>query len=61
MQLNYFPSWLDKYLPPTDTRRRPDQRYLEHGDLLKAAKEKERLEVKQRVARKWRETNNVEH
>lgn len=24
MQLNYFPSWLDKYLPPTDTRRRTD-------------------------------------
>ena len=48
MQLNYFPSWLDPHLPPTDTRRRPDQRLLEHGDMVKAAKEKDRLEVKQR-------------
>ena len=60
MQLNYFPSWLDEHLPPTDTRRRPDQRLLESGDMVKAAKEKERLEIKQRTVRKWRETNDIE-
>jgi oxysterol-binding protein 1 len=61
MQLNYFPSWLDKYLPPTDTRRRPDQRFLEHGELVKAAREKDRLEQKQRAVRKWREDTKTEH
>jgi hypothetical protein len=42
--LNYFPKRLEKVIPPTDTRRRPDQRYLENGDMIMAAKEKERLE-----------------
>ena len=42
-------------IPPTDTRRRPDQRALELGDFKLAAKEKERLEVKQRAARAERE------
>ena len=42
-------------------RRRPDQRYLEHGELVKAAKEKERLEIKQRAVRKWREENKIEY
>jgi hypothetical protein len=46
LQLNYFPRHLDPILPPTDTRRRPDQRYLENGDFIMAAKEKERLEQK---------------
>ena len=60
MQLNYFPSWLESYLPPTDTRRRPDQRCLEMGDLVRAAQEKLRLEEKQRAARKVRENSNIE-
>lgn len=41
-------------VPPTDARRRPDVRELEHGDLDKAAKEKVRLEEQQRKARKDR-------
>ena len=48
-------------IPPTDTRRRPDQRALELGDFKLAAKEKERLEVKQRQVRKYGEKMNIEH
>ena len=44
LQLNYFPSWLQKTVAPTDTRRRPDQRHLENGEMNEAAKEKDRLE-----------------
>lgn len=29
--------------------------------MVKAAKEKDRLENKQRAVRKWRETNGIEH
>ena len=48
-------------IPPTDTRRRPDQRALELGDFKLAAKEKDRLEVKQRQVRKYCEKMNIEH
>ncbi len=41
-----------KSLPRSDTRHRPDQRHLEHGNLEEASKEKARLEEKQRAARK---------
>jgi hypothetical protein len=61
LQLNYLPSWLRGKLPPTDSRLRPDQRALEHGDFSKASDEKNRLEVKQRAERKYMETNKVEH
>ena len=43
---NYMPKRLEKVIAPTDTRRRPDQRALENGDLDKAAFEKNRLEEK---------------
>ena len=43
------------YLPPTDTRLRPDQRAMEEGQYDFAAKEKDRLENKQRARRKERE------
>jgi hypothetical protein len=47
---------LDKTVTcPTDSRFRPDQRYLEDNDLEKAAEEKHRLEEKQRAARRIRE------
>lgn len=39
----------------TDTRLRPDQRAMENGDYDNAAKEKDRVEQKQRAARKERE------
>ncbi|KTW25726.1 hypothetical protein T552_03338 [Pneumocystis carinii B80] len=53
--LNALPEKLKPWLPPTDTRLRPDQRAMENGDYEFAAKEKERLENKQRAARKERE------
>ncbi|OMJ81258.1 hypothetical protein SteCoe_18315 [Stentor coeruleus] len=52
----YFPG-----LPYTDTRFRPDQRALENGDLKLAISEKNRLEEKQRLARKIREENNLSY
>lgn len=61
LQMNYFPNFLQNVVAPTDTRRRPDQRHLENGDMISAAKEKERLEVKQRTVRKWKEKNKIEH
>lgn len=36
-------------LPPTDSRLRPDQRYLENGEYEKANSEKLRLERRQRM------------
>ena len=48
-------------MAPTDTRRRPDQRCLENGDMIMAATEKERLEGKQRRVRKYKEANKMEH
>lgn len=44
LQLNYFPKRLQQAVAPTDTRRRPDQRALENGDMITAAVEKDRLE-----------------
>ncbi|GBL77872.1 hypothetical protein AVEN_143213-1 [Araneus ventricosus] len=43
-----------KTLPKTDSRLRPDIRMLEQGDTEGAATEKNRLEEKQRDARKQR-------
>jgi len=59
--LNYFPKRLQSVVAPTDSRWRPDQRALEEGNLILAAKEKERLEVKQRKVRKYNEKNGIEH
>ncbi|CAI0588026.1 unnamed protein product [Linum tenue] len=42
-------------LPPTDSRLRPDQRYLENGEFEMANSEKLRLEQRQRQARKMQE------
>ncbi|XP_064598083.1 oxysterol-binding protein-related protein 6-like isoform X2 [Liolophura sinensis] len=47
-----------RYLPPTDTRFRPDQRLLEEGRIEEAEKEKLRLEQLQRDRRRKREENN---
>ena len=59
--MNYFPSWLHNMVAPSDTRRRPDQRALENGDMKAAADHKDFLEQKQRAVRKYREENNIEH
>jgi hypothetical protein len=50
---------MKKYLPPTDCRRRPDQRFMEEGNYDTAANEKHRLEQKQRAARKIKEENQI--
>lgn len=51
MMLNEMP--VDKSsICPTDSRLRPDIRLMEEGHIEKAAKEKIRLEEKQRDARK---------
>ncbi len=55
--LNYLTEELKKSLPPTDSRLRPDQRALESHDYDLAAKEKHRLEEKQRKVRKEKEKN----
>ena len=61
LQMNYFPSRLHNKVAPTDTRRRPDQRALENGDMKAAADHKEFLEQKQRAVRKYKEENKIEH
>jgi hypothetical protein len=48
-------------LTRTDSRYRPDQRALENGDLKLAVSEKNRLEEKQRVARRVREEQGEEY
>ncbi|XP_035229023.1 oxysterol-binding protein-related protein 2-like isoform X1 [Stegodyphus dumicola] len=54
MSLNELAEELKDELPPTDSRLRPDIRKLEEGDIDGAAFEKNRLEEKQREARKVR-------
>ncbi|KAL6453228.1 OSH2 Oxysterol-binding protein 2 [Candida maltosa Xu316] len=57
LTLNGIDDNLKKWLAPTDTRLRPDQRDMEDGLYDRAADEKHRVEVKQRQARKKREEN----
>lgn len=45
------------WLPPTDTRFRPDQRALEEGDVQRAETIKSELEQQQRDRRKMQEMN----
>ncbi|KAH9605631.1 hypothetical protein KSS87_003036 [Heliosperma pusillum] len=54
--LNELTPELEEKLPPTDSRLRPDQRYLENGEFEKANAEKLRLEQRQRQARKMQES-----
>jgi len=51
---------LRPWLPPTDTRLRPDQRAMEDGQYDFAASEKNRVEEKQRAKRREREAEGVE-
>ncbi|KAI4366584.1 hypothetical protein MLD38_022445 [Melastoma candidum] len=53
--LNELTPGLKEKLPPTDSRLRPDQRYLENGEYDMANSEKLRLEQRQRQARKMQE------
>ncbi|GLU06124.1 hypothetical protein SLE2022_231820 [Rubroshorea leprosula] len=55
ISLNELTPGLLEKLPPTDSRLRPDQRYLENGEYELANAEKLRLEQLQRQARKLQE------
>ena len=55
IQLNEITPDIEGFLPPTDSRWRPDQRALEEGRVDEADKEKERIEQAQRERRKRRE------
>lgn len=59
LQVNYFPKRLQNVVAPTDTRRRPDQRALENGDMKTAGFEKDRLENRQRTFRKYNEARGI--
>ena len=59
--LNYIDDDMKKTLPPTDCRRRNDQRFMEEGRYDEASEEKHRLEEKQRAARKLNEELGVEY
>lgn len=59
VNLNNINENLQKVLPHTDSRLRPDQRALEYQDYKSAANEKDRLENKQRASRKYNEENNI--
>jgi hypothetical protein len=59
--LNNLTEEMKTCLPPSDTRFRPDQRFLEMQDIDMAGKEKHRLEEKQRSTRKHRETNKISY
>nr|KMM69477.1 oxysterol-binding protein 1 [Coccidioides posadasii RMSCC 3488] len=58
--LNAIPESLRPFLPPTDTRLRPDQRAMEDGEYDFAATEKHRVEEKQRAKRRKREAKGEE-
>ena len=58
--LNALPPSLRPYLPPTDSRFRPDQRAMEDGEYDHAATEKTRVEEKQRAKRRERESRGEE-
>ncbi|CAI9721037.1 Hypothetical predicted protein [Octopus vulgaris] len=60
MMLNELTDNLKDRLPPTDSRLRPDIRLLEQGDIDTAAMEKNRLEEKQRSARRERKKKKEE-
>ncbi|KAH6661887.1 oxysterol-binding protein-like protein [Halenospora varia] len=58
--LNDINPTLEPWLPPTDTRLRPDQRAMEDGQYDFAATEKNRVEEKQRAKRREREEKGEE-
>uniref|UniRef100_A0A8C4R8F3 Oxysterol-binding protein n=1 Tax=Eptatretus burgeri TaxID=7764 RepID=A0A8C4R8F3_EPTBU len=61
IELNEMDPATKTLLPPTDTRFRPDQRFLEEGNLEAASESKLRLEEQQRKRRQLLEENNIEH
>lgn len=61
LQLNMIDDHLEKQLPPTDSRLRPDQRCLENGELNFANDEKHRLEEKQRARLRAMKEEGIEY
>ncbi|KAM4842658.1 oxysterol-binding protein-related protein 2 [Thomomys bottae] len=60
VSLNELEAGMEKTLPPTDCRLRPDIRGMENGNMDLASQEKERLEEKQREARRERAKEETE-
>ncbi|KAM6934710.1 oxysterol-binding protein-related protein 6 isoform 2-T2 [Xenentodon cancila] len=61
IELNELCPELKDVLPRTDARFRPDQRYLEEGNVEMASSEKQRIEDAQRARRKWNDENDIKH
>ncbi|XP_015267917.1 PREDICTED: oxysterol-binding protein-related protein 7 [Gekko japonicus] len=61
LELNELTPELKHLLPSTDTRLRPDQRYLEEGNVQAAESQKRRIEQLQRDRRRVMEDNNILH
>lgn len=61
IELNEITEDMQNYIPPTDTRFRPDQRCLENGDVEKAELEKHRIEEIQRTRRREMESKGETH
>ncbi|XP_051818667.1 oxysterol-binding protein-related protein 3 isoform X5 [Antechinus flavipes] len=61
LELNELDPLTKPYLPSTDTRFRPDQRFLEEGNIEEAETQKQRIEQMQRERRRVMEENNLEH
>ncbi|XP_038609602.1 oxysterol-binding protein-related protein 7 isoform X1 [Tachyglossus aculeatus] len=61
LELNELTTELKRALPSTDTRLRPDQRYLEEGNVQAAESQKRRIEQLQRDRRRVMEENNLSH
>ncbi|XP_053322348.1 oxysterol-binding protein-related protein 3 isoform X2 [Spea bombifrons] len=61
LALNEMEPKIRPHLPGTDTRFRPDQRYLEEGNVEAAEMQKQRIEQLQRERRRVLEGNNMEH
>jgi hypothetical protein len=55
LTFNHIDDKLRPWLPPTDSRLRPDQRAMEDGEYDLAASEKNRLEENQRARRRKRQ------
>ncbi|KAF4962207.1 hypothetical protein FSARC_9722 [Fusarium sarcochroum] len=60
LTFNHIDEQLRPWLPPTDSRLRPDQRAMEDGEYDFAADEKNRLETAQRSRRRIREERGEE-
>ncbi|XP_067167971.1 oxysterol-binding protein-related protein 7 [Apteryx mantelli] len=61
LELNELTPELKRVLPSTDTRLRPDQRYLEEGNVPAAETQKRQIEQLQRDRRRVMEENNIAH